>query len=164
MNPNKFLTNGKTKLVKGSILNPELGNLRLIFVPCSETGQPASKLHHVLDTKWKQAKAELKGWYASNVNFKLGSIHTTAVQSDTWLVHALCTDKDGNTSEKALQSCVKKLSDLAKYEKGSVHVSMLTVDENPALANLLLTECIEKGISVYFYDAADKPAQEELST
>jgi hypothetical protein len=152
MNPNKFLTNGKTKLVKGSILNPELGNLRLIFVPCSQSGLPNTRLHHLLETKWKQTNVELKGWRASNINFKLGSIQTTAVQSDTWIVHALCMNDNNETDEKALATCVKKLSDLAKYEKGSVHVSMLTVEENPTIGDLFLTKCIENGVSVYFYD------------
>lgn len=152
MNPNKFLTNGKTKLVNGSILNPELGNLRLILVPCSDSGVPNTRLHHLLEKKWRQVNVDLKGWRASNINYKLGSIQTTAVQSDTWVIHALCMNGQNQTDERALAACVKKISDMAKYEKGSVHVSMLTMEESPALGDMLLTKCIENGVSVYFYD------------
>ena len=49
MAPNKFVTHGKTKLVRGSILMPELSNLRLVIVPCSETGKPESALYTLLD-------------------------------------------------------------------------------------------------------------------
>lgn len=153
MNPNKFLTNGKTKLVNGSIINPELGSLRLVFLPCSESGVPDSALHNILDRKWKQAKVDLKGWKASNINYKLGNINTTAVQSDTWIIHGLCYNKEGVLDEKALDECVKKMANLAKSEKASVHVSMITMGAIEKLGDSLLKRCVENGISVYFYES-----------
>ena len=152
MSENKFVTHGKTKLVQGTILTPELGNLRLILVPSSEKGDGGSDLYNLLSRKWKQARAELKGWYSNHIDFKLGNIQSTAVQSDTWVVHCLFEDKNGKVNEKALASCVKKLADLAKYEKASVHVSTLTTSALPQLSPLLVTNMIEKGITVYFYE------------
>lgn len=151
MSPNKFVTHGKTKLVKGSILMPELGNLRLLIVPCSETGKPDGDLYSLLEKKWKTAKAEFKGWYAQHMDFKLGSVHTTAVQSDTWLLHCLCIDKNDKVDAKALAACVKKVASMAKYERGSVHVSTLVTDQMPEIMDMMNTEMIEKGTSVYFY-------------
>lgn len=152
MQPNSFVTQGKTKVVQGSILSPELGNLRLVVVPCSETGKPDTELHALLNRKWRPVTAELKGWYSNHVNFKLGNIQSTAVQSDTWCVHTLCFNKEGELDEKALAVCVKKLADLAKYEKASLHVSTLTVASVPTLPDLLKAECLDKGIPVYYYE------------
>ncbi len=154
MSENKFVTQGKTKLVKGTILTPELGNLRLVLVPCSEKGDAKSDLYDLLNRKWKQARAELKGWYSNHINFKLGNIQSTAVQSDTWVVHCLCEDKDGVLNEKALAACIKKVADLAKYERASVHVSTLVTSKVPQLSELLVKELLEKGTSVYFYEEA----------
>lgn len=151
MSPNTFVTKGKTKVVNASILSPELGNLRLVIVPCSESGLPETELHALLSKKWRSVNAELKGWYANHINFKLGNVQTTAVQSDTWIVHTLCFDKEGALSAKGLAACVKKLAEMAKYEKGSLHVSTLTANAMPELVELLQSECIDKGIAVYFY-------------
>jgi hypothetical protein len=152
MKPNAFVTQGKTKVVNASILSPELGNLRLLVVPCGESGKPETDLHALLNKKWRPVAAELKGWYANHINFKLGNVKTTAVQSDTWVVHSLCLTKEGALDEKALAGCVKKLADMAKYEKGSVHVSTLTTTAYPLLVQLLQEQCINKGIAVYFYE------------
>lgn len=155
MQPNKFVTQGKTKVVLGSILSPELGNLRLVLVPCSESGKPDTELHALLNKKWKPVVAEYKGWYSHHINFKLGNIQTTAVQSDTWVVHALTYDKDGKLDEKALASCLKKLAELAKYERASVHVSTLTTNALPELPDLLTESMVNNGIAVYFYEEAN---------
>ncbi len=156
MSANKFVTSGKTKLVQGSILMPELGNLRLLVVPSSMTGKPEGGLYTLLEKKWKTAKAEFKGWYAQQMDFKLGSIRTTAVQSDTWLVHCLCVDVKGKVDEKALKACVTKLAAMAKYERASVHVSTLVTDQMPEIMDLLNVEMIEKGTSVYFYQEKEQ--------
>lgn len=163
MQPNPFVTHGKTRVVQGTILSPEMGNLRLVFVPCSESGKPDTNLHVLLNKKWRTVAAELKGWYANHVNFKLGNIQTTAVNSDVWVVHALCLAVDKETGavsldEKALASCMTKLSALAKYEKGSIHVSNLTVNALPEVVQLLTENMVEKGIAVAFYNEpeADK--------
>lgn len=154
MEPNKFVTHGKTKVINGSILSPELGSLRLVLAPCSEDGKPASELHKLLGKKWKSVAVDLKGWYSEHIGFKLGATKNTAVQSDTWVIHCLCYDKDNKLDEKALAACVKKLEDMAKYEKASVHVSTLTAASMPGLADMLSKQLVEKGISVYYYEEA----------
>jgi hypothetical protein len=149
---NKFAIQGKTKVVNGTILMPETSGLRMVMTAATETGKPDGALYSLLDTKWKNAKAEFKGWYQQHVTFKLGNIHETAVQSDIWIVHCLFLDKEGKVNDKALASCLKKLGDKAKYEHGSVHVSTLLVKDVPTLPELLQTHLVEKGVSVYYYE------------
>ena len=158
---NKLVTHGKTKTVQGTILSPELGNLRLVLVPCDEGGKPSSELHALLNKKWRKVAEELKGWYSQHVTFKLGNIQTTAVQSDVWVIHCLFLNKEGKVDSKALATCVKKVTDLAKYEKASVHVSTLTSNSISELTNLLQKNCIENGICVYYY--ADEPEKKVVA-
>lgn len=149
--PNKFAIQGRTKLIKGSILMPEMGGLRLILVPASEDGKADTEMYNLLDKKWKSAKAELKGWNQYHVDFKPGNLHTTAVNSDIWLVHALFLKKDGTMDEKAFASCLTKLEKLAKDEKASLHVSTGLADAVPNLQELMQKALVEKGVSVYYY-------------
>lgn len=151
----KFTAQGRTKLVSGSILRPELAGLRLIVVPCSASGKPDTQLHKLLDRKWQTVVRDLKGWFAHHIDFKLGSISTSAVQSDTWICHALCFDKDGKLDEAAVVSCVKKIAALALAEKASVHMSVLVLDAIPSMQDLVAPHLLEKGVHTYFYEEAD---------
>lgn len=164
-NTNKFAAQGRTKLITGTILMPELAGLRLIMVPCSEAGKPDTDLHKLLDRKWQTISKDLKGWYSHHMDFKLGSISTSAVQSDTWAVHCLCFDKSGTLNEAALVSCMKKISALALSEKASVHIAATLLDVMPSLQDLVAPWLLEKGVHAYFYEetSAVKAAAEALA-
>ena len=151
-NFNKFVPQGRTKLVNGSVLSPELPGLRLVVVPCSELGKPNTVLHHILDKKWSIIGKQLKGWFAQHVDFKLGSIYTTAVQSDTWAVHMLCYDKEDRLNGLAVEACLKKISTLAISEKASVHFAAPLLEMIPSLSDLVGPYLLNKGIHTYFYD------------
>ena len=153
-NIKKFMPLGRTKLIDGSILNPELAGLRLILVPCSENGKPDTALHLLLNKKWQKVGQELKGWFSHHIDFKLGSISAVATQSDIWIINALCYTKDDVLDEKALESCVKKLSELALSEKASVHVAMVSLESMPVLQGLVQTWLLDKGVHCYFYQEA----------
>ncbi len=149
----KFQTLGKTKLVKGTILSPEPAGLRFVLSVNNMVGKAETKLHSVFDKKWKKVREETRGWYANKTGaYKLGAINTTAVQSDTWVIHMLCQDKDLNLDDKAVEECLKKVCDLAKYEKATVHISSLLKEMIPSLNDLLNKYLVEKGISVYTYE------------
>jgi hypothetical protein len=150
-NKTKFATLGKSKVITGSILTPELSGLRMILVAAKEDGKPDSDLYKLLDKKWKVASVDLKGWYAEHRDYKLGNLRPTCLNSDTWLMHALFLKKDGTVDEKALATCVKKLGEQSKYEKASIHVSTMLTDAFPQLPELLKTHCLDNGVNVYFY-------------
>ena len=57
-----------------------------------------------------------------------------------------------NTDVKALEECVKKVCDSAKYEKASVHVSSLLTKAVPELTDLLNTHLVKNGVNVSYYE------------
>lgn len=150
---NKFQPQGKTKLIKGSILNPENSGLRFVLSVNNTLGKTESNpLLPLFDKKWKQVRAETKGWYANKTGaYKLGATLVTAVQSDTWVIHMLCQNDELAVDAKGLEECLKKVSASAKYEKATVHVSSILTETFPELTALLNTHLVENGVSVYLY-------------
>lgn len=153
---NKFQPQGKTKLIKGSILAPENAGLRFVLSINNTLGKvEGNPLLPLFDKKWKQVRQETKGWYANKTGaYKLGAINTTAVQSDTWVIHMLCQGDDLSVNAKGLEDCLKKVAASAKYEKATVHVSTVLTDAIPELSPLLTKYLVEDGVSVYLYEEA----------
>ena len=152
---NVFQQQGKVKLVKGSILTPQNAGLRFILNFTSMAGKTDGEVYDLFDKKWAKAKSDAKAWYANKTGeYKLGAINSTAVQSDTWVMHMLCIDKDGSVDATGLQECLKKVAASAKYEHASVHVSTLFVEQFPQLKDLIDEELLKKGISVSYYEEA----------
>jgi hypothetical protein len=150
---NKFLPPGKTKTVKGTILSPELGGLRFILSINNLAGKAENPLFPVFDKKWRKVKEDSRGWYVNRTGeYKLGAINVTACQSDVWVIHLLCQDKDLKTDLKGLEECFKKLYKNAKYENASVHISNMLVDMIPEIKDLSTKYLIQEGVSVYFYE------------
>lgn len=149
-----FAPKGKTKVVKGSILAPENAGLRFVLNSFSLSGKPEGPLYALFDKKWSRVRSESRGWYATRQNFKLGAINTTAVQSDTWVLTMLVNNEEGKLDEASLDVCLKKICDMAKYERATVHVSSLLSDELPVLADKLNTALVANGVSVVFYEEA----------
>jgi hypothetical protein len=152
---NKFQQPGKVKTVNASILNPELAGLRMIINLVGQDGKFESQLDKLLTKKWSTARSRYRTWYAEQQNFKLGCIDNIAVASDVWIINLLTFDKDNKFNQDGLNTAVKKLAALAKYENASVHCSSMLVDEVPTLKDLLLKDLAENGIHCFFYKEAD---------
>ena len=148
---NKFVPKGKSKIVTGSILTPEYAGLRLIINFVNLSGKADSAMTELLDKKWKKIKEEVKGWHATRVNFKLGQVNTIAVQSDVWVINCLCQDENLKIDSKAIEGCIKKISEMALNEKASVHVSNILVNEYPDIVKLLTEKLLDNGINVSYY-------------
>lgn len=154
---NPFQQPGRVKVIQGSILAPENGGLRFILNINNMKGEAESPLYPLFDKKWKQVKADAKGWYNTRTGlglrpYKLGSINTSSVQSDTWVIHMLVQDEKLNTNTDALTACLKEVCKMAKYEKATIHCSTLLTAVVPELVDAVNTELVEQGVSVYFYD------------
>lgn len=152
--PNRFQPQGKTKLIKGSILQPENAGLRFILSINNTLGKvEGNPLLPIFDKKWKQVRQETKGWFANKTGaYKVGAISTTAVQSDTWVINMLCQGDDLAVDSTGLEECLKRVAVSAKYEKATVHVSTILTDAIPGLTDLLTTQLVANGVSVYYYE------------
>jgi hypothetical protein len=151
-NTNKFQPLAKTKTIQGSILTPHNAGLRFVLSVNNLAGKAENPLLPVFDKKWKKVREESRGWFATKTGaYKLGAINTTAVQSDTWVIHMLCQDENVKTDIKGLEDCLKAVQKLAKYEKATVHVSDILVKAIPELPKLLEDILLANGTSVSFY-------------
>jgi hypothetical protein len=153
---NRFQPVGRTKVLNGTILSPEMAGLRFVLSLNNLAGKvEGNPLLPLFDKKWKKVREDSKGWYATKTGaYKLGAVSTLAVQSDTWVVHMLCQDQDLKVDLDGLKTCLNNVCKLAKSEQASVHVSSLLVDAVPQLSDLC-TEClVNNGVSVYYYNEA----------
>jgi hypothetical protein len=146
-----FMPQGRFRKLAGSVSNPQMGGLRLVLALVSEAGTADSPTHKAMDKKWVNIKQEVKGWKTMPMDFKLGNLKTTAVQSDVWVVNALVKKADGTVDAVGLDTAVKKLTVLAKAEQAAIHMTEELLAEVPALKDLLQKLAIENGINVYLY-------------
>lgn len=150
---NRFLQPGRVKVVQGSILAPENAGLRFVLNVANTVGKAESPLYPLFEKKWPKVKQEVRGWFNTRTGaYKLGAVHTVAVQSDTWVVSCLCQDEKFVTDVKALTTCLKEVAKSAKYERATVHVSTLLTQAIPEVVDLLNTELVENGVSVSYYE------------
>ncbi len=152
----KFTTPGRVKKAKSSIATPENAGLRIIFSTCSQDLKHKSGLFSLLAKRWARVNEEYKEWFATQQDFKLGSIRSCAVGSETWVVQGLCFDKQGKLDQKAFEGCVKKLMALAHYENASIHISDLLFEEVPEAEKLLTDQVPADGLLLYLYNDAKK--------
>lgn len=151
---NKFQPPGRTKVVNGTILTPEMAGLRFVLSINNLLGKPeGNPLLPVFDKKWHKVRESSRGWFATKTGaYKLGAINPLAVQSDTWIIHMLAQGEDLKVNLDGLKECLKKVCAQAKYEKASVHISSLLVDLVPELPLLATEHLVNEGVSVYYYN------------
>lgn len=150
---NKFLMAGKSRVIKGSILNPETAGLSFVLNILNKSGKLDNPLYPIFNKKWKKVGEDARGWFVTRPgSFKLGEIHDTAVQSDVWVIHLLCQDEHLKVDLKGLEECLNKTYKLAKFENASIHVSSILTSMIPELKDLLAKKFLEQGINVSIYD------------
>lgn len=151
---NRFAPAGRVKTVKGSIVAPENAGLRFVLSVNNLAGKlEGNPMLPIFEKKWPKVKAESRGWWATRTGaYKLGAVNTTAVQSDTWVIHMLCQDENLEVSTAGLTQCLKEVCKMAKYERATVHVSTALTGSIPELTDLLQEQLINQGVSVTFYE------------
>lgn len=144
----------KIKLCGNLLLETETSALKIVLNVCNVSSDKFKPKQYrtaaLLNNRWKKV-AELDRSFSYTRNFKLGEVNTSAVQSDVWVVSMVCQE-EGKTSLDHLKTCLKKVADMAKYERGYVHVSHLLFEDVPELTNDLLKEFfVDKNVNVFVY-------------
>jgi len=147
---NKFQVQGRVKEVDGSILAPVNSGLKMIIAVCSQTGEYESPFYNMLIKRYSKVRDDYRSLFI-NQNIKLGTIHSTATNSETWVMQLVCLDKNNKLDKKSLEDCITKLLDSAKYEKASLHVSDLLFKDVPSIKKLLMSKSPEAGVNLYIY-------------
>lgn len=151
-----FKKQGIVKKIKNNILNLETNGLAMVVTSATNNGIPDTPLYKLLEKKWLNIGKELKGWKQYNITYKMGNIHQTNVNSDIWIMHCLFVDKDNNFDKKSAEECMKKLCKAALWDKASVHISGLLVQEFPQLVEIANKYLIQEGVTVCYYDQNSK--------
>ena len=155
----KFQQPGRVKVVQGSIVAPQNAGLRFVLNVANTVGTAEGPMYPLFEKKWPTVKREVRGWFTTrDGKYKLGAVHTLAVQSDTWVISLLCQDDEMNTDPGALRTCLKEVCKSAKYERATVHVSTKLTDALPALQELLNEELVSEGVSVNYYEEPENQA------
>lgn len=150
---NRFQPQGKTRTIRGSILAPENAGLRFVLCVNNMGGTTENALYSIFDKKWKKVREETRGWFTTRTGaYKLGATKTTAVQSDTWVIHMLCQTKELQTDVGALEDCLKQICKMAKYERATVHVPSVLLDIVPEMKSSLEKHLLTQGVNVYYYE------------
>jgi hypothetical protein len=147
----QFKQAGRVKECTGSVLIPQNSGLKMVLAVCSQSGLYESPFFKMITKRYTKVKSDYREAFVTQQGLKLGNVNTTAITSETWVMQAVCLDVKEKLDKKALETCVTKLVEMAKYEKASLHVSNLLLQEVPALKKLLAA-IPEAGLNLYLYD------------
>lgn len=154
MRQNQFTKTGSVKKITGSILLPQMGGLNIIISLSDINGELVDPQLPMFDRKWAKIRAEIKSWYAlRGIDYKLGSIKMTPVQSNVWICHTLCSNK--TVDNDALDKCAKELAKQAAFESASVHIDSSIVNLYPEIVSVLEKHCLPVGVSICVYSCID---------
>jgi len=148
---NRFTKVGMVKECAGSVLTPQNAGLKMILAVCSQSGTYETPFYSMITKRFIKVKSDYREAFVTQQGLKLGNVNTTAITSESWIMQAVCLDKKNKLDKLALEACVNKLIEMATYERASVHVSALLLQEIPALKKLL-PKVTEAGLNIYLYD------------
>jgi hypothetical protein len=114
--------------------------------------------------KWPHVQQEFKIWAASQpLDFSLGHVHSTQVQTNLWMVHMIAQRGYGPSVKpriqyEALQSCLRQTAHLATELNAKVHMPRIGTGQArgqwSVIEDLVRTELCERDIEVIVYDPA----------
>lgn len=117
--------------------------------------------------KWPVVRSEFEAWAKTNrAEFRLGSVRSSLVSSELTALAMICQHGYGPSPTPrirytALETCLKKLTELALSSQASVHVPRIGCGEAGGswdiVAELLETNLCQKGIKVTVYSLPGSP-------
>lgn len=151
MYKNPFAPKGTVKELDLSIILPFSTNMGYLLLPCSSSGKShETEMYKLLHTKWVKIAEQYRSFWANKFVHKPGAIQVTQIQSDLASAQCLFLNDDGEVDAAAMKQCMVALAKTVKDNKGSLHVA-LSVASIPGMKEILVSEFLENGLSIYVY-------------
>lgn len=145
----KFLL-GHMKTIKGFAQIPHSSDNRVIIYFADINGNVDNEFALKLTKRWLKFKDEFRGWYRSQVDFKLGKTLPITVQTDTTIVCLLCL-KDNVMDLSALKDAMISAGRWTATNKFNVHLNK--IESNwPEIESMLTEYFVKSGVNVTIYD------------
>lgn len=148
--------------IKGDVTQPITEGNKFIIHVCNDIGAFGAGVALAIGKKWPVVKTKYKEW-SNKDDFKLGNIQHVKVEKDLVVINMIAQHNIITINNippiryDALQLCVKKVSDLALFNKVSVNIPYLmgcglAGGSWNIVEKILIEELCEKGIAVIAYD------------
>jgi len=147
----KFLL-GNLKYVKnGDASIPHSADNRVILFLGDISGELETDLAKKLIKRWDKTRAEFRGWYRGQQNFKLGQILTITVQTDTTLLCLLALNK-GELDLAALKTAMISAGKFANQNKFNIHINKDNINWE-TIEPILYEYFVKLGVNVTVYES-----------
>ncbi|EAK8406805.1 Appr-1-p processing protein [Listeria monocytogenes] len=148
--------------LKGDATNPMAKGNTIIAHICNDVGGWGKGFVLAISRKWKEPEKDYRKWYKDKNDFKLGEVQLIPV-TDYISICNMIGQKGTKTASKgapiryeAVESCLEKLSEIAKEQQASIHMPRigcgLAGGKWEIIEPIIRKTLIANDIEVYIYD------------
>ncbi|OFG19380.1 Appr-1-p processing protein [Listeria monocytogenes] len=148
--------------LKGDATNPMAKGNTIIAHICNDVGGWGKGFVLAISRKWKEPEKAYRKWYKDKNDFKLGEVQLIPV-NDYISICNMIGQKGIKTGSKgapiryeAVESCLEKLSEIAKEQQASIHMPRigcgLAGGKWEIIEPIIRKTLIANDIEVYIYD------------
>ncbi|EGP2702007.1 macro domain-containing protein [Listeria monocytogenes] len=148
--------------LKGDATNPMAKGNKIIAHICIDVGGWGKGFVLAISRKWKEPEKAYRKWYKDKNDFKLGEVQLIPV-TDYISICNMIGQKGTKTGSKgapiryeAVESCLEKLSEIAKEQQASIHMPRigcgLAGGKWEIIEPIIRKTLIANDIEVYIYD------------
>ncbi|EIS4901214.1 macro domain-containing protein [Listeria innocua] len=148
--------------LKGDATNPMAKGNTIIAHICNDVGGWGKGFVLAISRKWKEPEKAYRKWYKDKNDFKLGEVQLVPV-TDYISICNMIGQKGTKTGSKgapiryeAVESCLEKLSEIAKVQQASIHMPRigcgLAGGKWGIIEPIIRKTLIANDIEVYIYD------------
>ncbi|EHH6118110.1 macro domain-containing protein [Listeria monocytogenes] len=148
--------------LKGDATNPMAKANKIIAHICNDVGGWGKGFVLAISRKWKEPEKAYRKWYKDKNDFKLGEVQLIPV-TDYISICNMIGQKGTKTGSKgapiryeAVESCLEKLSEIAKEQQASIHMLRigcgLAGGKWEIIEPIIRKTLIANDIEVYIYD------------
>ncbi|EAE7269967.1 TPA: macro domain-containing protein [Listeria monocytogenes] len=148
--------------LKGDATNPMAKGNTIIAHICNDVGGWGKGFVLAISRKWEEPEKAYRKWYKDKNDFKLGEVQLIPV-TDYISICNMIGQKGTKTGSKgvpiryeAVESCLEKLSEIAKEQQASIHMPRigcgLAGGKWEIIEPIIRKTLIANDIEVYIYD------------